>query len=102
MALKLQSFIAAENPNVVAIGIHPGLINTDIVTGDLLPFAHDTFDLAGGTAVWLATEKAAFLNAKYVNVNWSVDELVERKEEILGQKKLDLVLSGEFGQQQFL
>ncbi|CAG8982068.1 hypothetical protein HYALB_00008795 [Hymenoscyphus albidus] len=102
VAHKMQAFIAVENPNVVAIGMHPGLIRTDIVTGDLMPFAFDTFDLAGGTAVWLATEKAAFLNGKYVNVNWSVEELVQRKEEIVGQKKLDLVLSGEFGEQQFL
>lgn len=55
----------------------------------------------GGFGVWLATEKAEFLNGKYVSVNWDVEELMRRKEEILGGK-LSMALVGDFGQEQFV
>jgi len=33
--------------------------------------------------------------------NWSVDELVERKDEILSQGKLSIVVKGDFREEQF-
>ena len=71
------------------------------MTENLRPFAKDTFELAGGVAVWLATEQAAFLNGRYISSNWSVDELVARKEEIVSQEKLLVGIKGEFGEKQF-
>lgn len=64
-------------------------------------FCLDTPELVGGFGVWLATEKAEFLNGKYVSVNWDVEELMRRKEEILGGK-LSMALVGDFGQEQFV
>jgi hypothetical protein len=49
--------------------------------------------LQGGVAVWLATDKARWLSGRYVSANWSVEELVERKEEILNDKKLVIALT---------
>jgi hypothetical protein len=72
-----------------------------MTTEQFKPFAKDTPELVGNVGVWLATEKAAFLNGKYVESNWSVDELVERKGEIVEGGKLSLVLKGEFGEGQF-
>jgi hypothetical protein len=66
-----------------------------------VPFAKDTPELVGGLGVWLATEKAAFLNGKYIESNWSVDDLMARKGEIVSEGKLSIVLKGEFGQRQF-
>jgi hypothetical protein len=74
---------------------------TDMIEEELKPFAHDTFELTGGVGVWLATEQAAFLNGRYVSSNWSVDELMERKEEIVSQGKLLVGIKGEFGEAQF-
>jgi hypothetical protein len=34
-------------------------------------------------------------------VNWSVDELMERKEEIFKEGKLSIGIKGEFGSEQF-
>jgi NAD(P)-dependent dehydrogenase (short-subunit alcohol dehydrogenase family) len=99
--LQLQKFISAEYPNVFAVGVHPGILMTDIVTDFLIPFAKDTFELAGGVAVWLATEQASFLNGRYISSNWSVDELVERKDEIVSPGKLLVGIKGDFGEQQF-
>lgn len=33
--------------------------------------------------IWLASEPAGFMNGRYISLNWSVDELLERKEEIV-------------------
>ncbi|KAL7808789.1 hypothetical protein V8C44DRAFT_350817 [Trichoderma aethiopicum] len=62
----LSAYIAVENPNVRAFSLHPGTILTDITTEWLVRFSKDTPALAGGTAVWLTTEEAAFLNGRYV------------------------------------
>lgn len=99
--LQLQAYVALENPNVIAIALHPGIVMTEMTAGAFKPFAKDTPELVGGLGVWLSTGKAAFLNGKYVSSNWSVDDLVARKEEIVSEGKLSLVLKGEFGEEQF-
>tara|TARA_R110002060_G_scaffold33056_4_gene43773 strand:+ start:315 stop:740 length:426 start_codon:yes stop_codon:yes gene_type:complete len=68
---QLQTFIAAENPNVTAISLHPGLVLTDMTMDAFRPYAKDTPELVGGVGVWLATEKAAFLNGRYIESNVS-------------------------------
>lgn len=50
---------------------------------------------------WLSTEKAEFLNGKYIETNWSVEELVARKDEIVSEGKLSLAFKGTFGHAQF-
>jgi len=99
--LQLNAFVAAENSNVRAITLHPGIILTDMTTEVFKRFAHDTPELVGGVGVWLATEKAAFLNGKYLASNWSVDDLVARKDEILSEGKLSVGLIGKVGKEQF-
>lgn len=91
----LSGYIAAENPNVRAFSLHPGTILTDITTEWLVRFSKDTPALAGGTAVWLTTEEAAFLNGRYVSANWSVEELVRREREIVEGRKLVVNHTGE-------
>lgn len=101
VALQLVSFITAENPNVNAIALHPGMVPTDMMIETFRKFAHDTPELVGGVGVWLATEDAAFLTGRYVAANWSVEELLEGKEEILKENKLTMALVGKFGVEQF-
>lgn len=101
ISFQIQAYVTAENPNVTAISLHPGVLMTDMTIDSFKRFALDTPDLVGGIGVWLTTEKAAFLTGKYVSANWSVEELVERKEEILSGGLLSLALVGKFGQDQF-
>ena len=100
-SLQLAAFVAAENPNVTAVALHPGIAMTDMTLPMFVPFAKDTPELIGGVGVWLATEKAAFLSGKYIESNWSVDDLAARKDEIVSEGKLTISLKGEFGKQQF-
>ena len=64
-------------------------------------FAIDTFELIGGTAVWLATDAASFLNGRFVSANWDVEDLMQRKDEILAGNDLKVVYQGRFGLDQF-
>ena len=51
-------------------------------------------ELPGNFAVWLASPEAAFLKGKYTYVNWDVDELKARAEEIERSNLLTLTLEG--------
>jgi hypothetical protein len=46
------------------------------------PFVQDMLAL-GGVGVRLSTKAAAFLNGKYIEPDWSVEDLVAKKNEIV-------------------
>ena len=114
--LQFTAYVAAEYPNVSAVAVQPGVVDTDMVIGESClrfcvntadnigpykRFAHDTPELIGGTGVWLATEAARFLSGRFISANWSVDDLMARKEEIAGGKELTMQYQGKFGLDQF-
>ncbi|EXF82351.1 hypothetical protein CFIO01_01811 [Colletotrichum fioriniae PJ7] len=99
---QLNAHVTIENPdNVTTVSVHPGMVHTDMTMDQFRPFAHDTPALVGGTAVWLCSDKARFLNGRFVATNWDVEELVERKGEIEEKRLLQVDLNGQFGAQQF-
>jgi hypothetical protein len=59
-------------------------------TNSPLPLAK----LPGNFVVWLASPEAKFLKGKYTWVNWDVDELKTRAEEIKNSNMLTLTLEG--------
>ena len=83
--IRMQRFVTVKNPNITAVSLHPGTVLTGITKRQFKKFSKDTFALAGGVAVWLATEHAKFVNGRYMGVNWSVAELMERKDEIISK-----------------
>lgn len=99
--LQMAAYVAAESPNVTSISLHPGIVNTEMTTPSFKRFALDTPELVGAVAVWLSTEKAKFMNGRYMNVNWNVDDLYERRDEIRQGKLLQIDLGGNFGVEQF-
>jgi NAD(P)-dependent dehydrogenase (short-subunit alcohol dehydrogenase family) len=99
--IQMQRFVAVENPNITAISLHPGTVLTGITKPYFVKFSKDTFALAGGVAVWLATEQAKFMNGRYMGANWSVVELMNRKDEIVSKGLLMVELQGSFGKDQF-
>lgn len=75
---KIIEFLAAENPNIFAVTLHPGMVETDIFTksgakAEALPM--DKVQLPAHFTVWLASPEAAFLNGRTVWANWDVEEL---------------------------
>ena len=99
--IQIQRFVGAENSNIIAASLHPGAVMTPITKPQFEKFSLDTHELAGGAAVWLATEKANFMNGRYLGANWSVDELMEREREIVEGGLLLEELKGSFGKEQF-
>lgn len=99
--VQIQRFVGIENPNIVAVSIEPGAVMTAITKPAFVKFSLDTFELAGGVAVWLTTEKAKFMNGRFMAAQWSVDELMEREKEIVDGGLLLEGLQGKFGKAQF-
>jgi len=99
---QFQEYVSAENPSVLAFAIHPGVVATDMLKDAFAPFAKDTPELVGGLATWLAGWKGpdrSFLGGRYITANWDVEDLVERKDEIVKENLLKTNLTGKFGEE---
>jgi len=48
----------------------------------------DDAGLCGGWLTWLTKEKRPWLSGRYLSVNWDVDELGKKKDEIVEGDKL--------------
>ncbi|EFQ35840.1 short chain dehydrogenase [Colletotrichum graminicola] len=75
---KIIEFLAAENPNLFAVTLHPGMVETDIfkksgAKAEALPM--DKVQLPAHFTVWLTSPEAAFLSGRTVWANWDVEEL---------------------------
>jgi hypothetical protein len=77
--------------------IHPGAVVTHLLEEYMPPgsvqAAIDSPNLGAGLAVWFASElndssiDTAWMGGRYISANWDVNELLERKDEII-QKDL--------------
>jgi NAD(P)-dependent dehydrogenase (short-subunit alcohol dehydrogenase family) len=97
---NLCSYIAADYPNVTAVSLHPGLVKTDMLKEPVRSmFNTDSPELIGGVAVWLCGggEGRSWLSGRFVSVNWDVEELEQRREEIGENDLLKMTLKGKFG-----
>ncbi|KAJ5495923.1 hypothetical protein N7539_001039 [Penicillium diatomitis] len=95
--VKLVEFLAAENPNLVAVALHPGMIDTKVFResgADPHHLPMDTVELPGDFTVWLTSPEAAFLSGRCAWANWDVDELKAKADEI---KSGLLLTSGIYG-----
>lgn len=101
VGLQLVPFIAESYPNITAVALHPGMIETAMLYDAMRHFDLDSPALSGAFGVWLCHPHARFLSGRFVAAQWSVEELLERKEEILGGRQLLLTVPGPFGPKQF-
>ncbi|OGM41811.1 NADP(+)-dependent dehydrogenase [Aspergillus bombycis] len=87
-AVKLLEAFAAENPQVRLHNVHPGFLKTamsaKLAETIKLPYAYDDTSLPADFLVWIASPEAEFLKNKIVFASWDVDELKDRKMEIVG------------------
>jgi hypothetical protein len=95
-----MSYVAAEHPNVIATALHPGVVSTAMTKEYFRRFALDTPQLVGGVGVWLSGWEGVdrgFLSGRFVSANWDVEDLVGRREEIVGRDLLKVGLNAELG-----
>ncbi|KAJ6003028.1 hypothetical protein N7451_005575 [Penicillium sp. IBT 35674x] len=87
-AVKVLESFATENPQVRLHNVHPGFLETamsaKLSESIKLPFAFDDISLPADFLVWIVSHEAEFLKNKIVFAAWDVDELKDRKKEILG------------------
>jgi NAD(P)-dependent dehydrogenase (short-subunit alcohol dehydrogenase family) len=101
---ELMTYVAAENPNVVAVALHPGIVGTEMTVDAFKRFALDTPELVGGVGVWLAgwnSSSREFLSGRFVAANWDVEDLVKRKDEIVAKNLLKMDINAVLGAAQF-
>ena len=102
LSLQQIPFVAQEHPNITAIALHPGMLATDMHDKAFQEyFDLETPELVGGLAVWLSHEHAKFLSGRFIASQWSVVELLQRKDEITSGQKLTVIVVGPFGREQF-
>ncbi|KIV82202.1 hypothetical protein PV11_04329 [Exophiala sideris] len=93
--MRLSEFVASEyaDQGVNCVSLHPGGVDTGIAK-DLGPLVQaamtDTAELCAGSAVWLTKGQRTWLNGRYVAATWDVDELEDKRAEIVEGDKLKL------------
>lgn len=76
---------------LIAINLHPGSVATEL--GQSMPkYLHqvliDPPELAAHTFVWLAKERREWLSGRFISVCWDMQELEQKKDEILQKNAL--------------
>ncbi|KAM0343812.1 hypothetical protein ACHAPU_008242 [Fusarium lateritium] len=86
---RFTEFINTEygQQGVIAITIHPGAVMTDLASN--IPLARqdvltDKVELAADTLVWLCDRRCEWLSGRFVSVNWDMEELESKREDIAG------------------
>ncbi|GKT66504.1 short chain dehydrogenase reductase [Colletotrichum tofieldiae] len=100
-AQKLLSDIAAGYPNVNTFSVEPGLVETDMLSPAFKKFNLSSPGLVGGTVVWLISDQAKFLSGRAISANWDVEDLADKREEIMKEDLLTIAMRGKFGAQHF-
>ena len=85
--LRFTDFLCAEygSEGLLAYSIHPGGIKTDLGSGmpeDMHFLLKDEPGLPGDTVVWLTKEKRYWLADRYVSVQWDMEELESKRQDI--------------------
>ncbi|KAK3696361.1 hypothetical protein LTR37_018026 [Vermiconidia calcicola] len=104
--IQYTTAVAASYPStVLAIAVNPGLNDTEIIPASLRQanFNFNEPALTGATMVWLVADpgRSFFLSGRVLTVEWDVEELIARKEEITKQNLLTMSLHATLGAEQF-
>ncbi|KEF62679.1 uncharacterized protein A1O9_00652 [Exophiala aquamarina CBS 119918] len=102
-AAKLDDYLAAEHPTLRVFTVHPGVVDTPLFRHAIAGVAEkdlpkgavlDKVALPAHFTVWLASAEAEFLRGRYIWVNWDVEELIDRREEIQADPSLFKIILG--------
>ncbi|KAI8945455.1 hypothetical protein F4801DRAFT_584412 [Xylaria longipes] len=91
--MKFTEVLQVENPGLAAYTVNPGLVRTDATLEAFTPYAKDTAALVGSVTVYLSARQRDHLKGRHLCVNWDVEELEARKEEIEESNLLTLGLT---------
>ncbi|KAF2678232.1 hypothetical protein K458DRAFT_463704 [Lentithecium fluviatile CBS 122367] len=106
--VKTIGYLAIENPKIFCAAVHPGMVDMAMfhksgASPDALPIDDDEsryfyseafLQLPASFMVWVTLPNAQFLNGKLVFVDWDVDELKARANEIAAGTLLTAGIDG--------
>lgn len=84
---RLSEFIATEygEQGILCYSLHPGGVATELAL-NMPDYMHqvltDTPRLSGDSIVWFTAERRAWLQGRWLSVNWDAEELVRMREKI--------------------
>ncbi|KAF2715924.1 putative short-chain dehydrogenase [Polychaeton citri CBS 116435] len=90
---KMFEYFQFENPDLRVINVQPGVVATEMNAKTDFQ-GQDEVELPAQFQVWLASPEAEFLKGRFIWINWDVDELKARADEINNSQLLKLVLHG--------
>lgn len=95
-SLRMIESIQAETPDVRFVSVHPGGVATDMLVKSELDGVGELTDadLAANFMLWLTSPEAEFMKGRFAWVNWDIDELKAKKDEILEKDLLKYTLGG--------
>lgn len=81
---SVVEFLQAENPNIKAFNVSPGMVQSDMsAKSNVKGYSFtDSPELMANFAVWLAGPESDFLNGRFLWANWDVEELIAAKDKI--------------------
>lgn len=90
---RLTEFMDKEyrQQGLIAISVHPGAVKTELalnMPADKLHVLTDTAELAADTLVWLSRERRDWLSGRFATVNWDMEQLEQKKQDILQRNLL--------------
>lgn len=94
--LRLLEMLSAEaGPDVRFVTVHPGAIDTAMIVKSTLKgkLKETDIDAVGNWLVW-ATANAEWMDGRFFYLGWDVDELLQRKGEIVEKNLLVYSIAG--------
>ncbi|KIW33126.1 uncharacterized protein PV07_04617 [Cladophialophora immunda] len=92
-ALWLTDSVCEEYPNVFAVSMHPGVCETEMNAKNA-GVPEEDINLPAHLAVWLTSPEGNFLRGRMIWSSWDVEEMMDRKQEILDGDLLRMTLRG--------
>ncbi|KAI1140045.1 oxidoreductase-like protein [Hypoxylon sp. FL0543] len=96
--LKLAEFLMVEagTKGLLVYSVHPGAILTELAEKGMPPETltglNDDVNLPGDTVAWISSERREWLAGRYISCTWDMEELLERRTEIVAGDKLKIRL----------
>ncbi|KAI0835582.1 NAD(P)-binding protein [Hypoxylon sp. FL0890] len=95
---RLAEFLTAEyaGQGLICYALHPGGIKTELAS-HMPPMMHkilvDAVQLPADCIVWLASESRPWLNGRFINAKWDMQELEAKKDDIVRKDLLKFRLT---------
>ena len=96
--VRFSQILCSEygDQGILSFSLHPGSTMTELakpLKQEIAQFLIDKPELGGDTIVWLTAERREWLAGRFMNAQWDMQELSEKKDRIVKEDHLKMRLS---------